>query len=127
MQSITEREFKPTYELGIQVYKENMSFKDAIARLVDGYQMNERSAKYSIHFLQHMLNAKKYTRMTNNPHIEYYANRILEDFGVEKLKVFLKGLELHIKYRKSIGPNVPGLCAVHTKYSEKAGVPPIFN
>ncbi len=126
MANITQREFKASYELGIEVYKRKIFTEDAIASLVDDYQMNESSANMSINFLQHMLNAKEYKRMLSISHVKYYANRILEDFGAEKLKIFLKGLELHIKYRQSMGINVPGFCDIHAEYSKKAGVSPIF-
>ncbi len=126
MASITQREIKASYELGIEVYNKEISIEDAVARLVDDYQMNEASASMVIHFLQHMLKEKEYKRTLSTSHVKYYANRIFEDFGVEKLKIFLKGLELHIKYRQSIGLKAPAFCDIHTEYSKKAGEPQIF-
>ncbi len=128
MGNITEREFKATYELGIQVYNKEISIKDAVVRLVDDYQMNKSSADTSISRLCHMLNGERYRRTLSISHVEYYANRILKDFGVDKLKAFLKSLELHIEYNQNLEPpkRVPGLCDIHTEYSKKAGVPPIF-
>ncbi len=122
----TVREFKPSYELGIEVYNKEISIKDAVAELVDDYQVDEGSAKMFIDFLQHMLNEKEYKRTLSNPHVEYYTNRIFEDFEVKKLKTFLKGLELHIKYRQSQGNKVPTFCDIHNEYRKKASMPPIF-
>ncbi len=127
MPSITEREFKASYALGIQVYNKKISIEDAVAILVDDYQMNEASANMYINFFLHMMRGKVYKRLINQAGLRYYCKNVLRDYGVEQLKIFLKGLELHIKYRQSIESTAHAFRVIHNEYSEKAGVPPIFN
>ena len=126
MPKITEREFKASYELGIEVHKRNKTAEEATIELVDDYQMNEASAKIAIDFLQHMLNAQEYRRTLSAAHVEYYATRIFEDFGEVKLKKFLAGLSLHIKYRKNDGVPAAPHCAIHNEFSKKIGLTPRF-
>ncbi len=125
MANITEREFKASYELGIEVYKKKISIEDAIAEAVES-GIDEGYARSNIQFLISMMRGEVYKRSINQTCLRYYCKNVLRDFGVEKLKIFLKGLELHIKYLKNIGSNVPGFCAIHTEYRKRAGMSPIF-
>ncbi len=126
MANITEKEFKASYELGIEVYKKERSIEDAIARLVDVYKMNEASAIMYINFFLHMMRGELYQRSISQACLRYYLENVSRDYPVKQLKIFLEALKDHIKYHKSIGFKVPGLCTIHNEYSKKAGVPQIF-
>ncbi len=136
MANITQREFKASYELAKQVYKKEGSdkevsaeaIKDAVDILVIDYQMNVASAVMYISFFLHMMRGEVYKRSISQAGLRYYLENILHDYGVEQLKIFLKGLELHIVYNQNLKKPVsaPGLCTIHTEYSKKAGMPPIF-
>ncbi len=128
MAKMTHEQFAACYKLGKQVYEKEISIEDAIGILVDDHHMNENSANMYINFFRHMMRGKRYIPSINQVCVSYYCENILRDYGVERLKIFLEGLKLHIEYNKNSEPSrpVPSLCAIHNKYSNKAGVPTIF-
>ncbi len=134
MLSITEKAIPAIYKLVKQVYEKEgydkkvikEAIKDAVDILANGHQMKKSSSSMYINFFLYMMREKNHGRSINQPCVRYYCENVLRDYGVKRLKIFLKGLEEHIKYNKSRGNKVPGLCDIHNEYSDKAGMAPIF-
>ncbi len=135
MVSITERAIPAIYKLAKQVYEKEGSDKkviteaieDAVDILVNVNHMNKASATMYINFFRCMMRGEVHKRSINKTCVRYYCENVLRDYRVEQLKIFLEGLEEHIKYNKNRGFEVPSLCDIHNEYSDKAGMPPKFN
>ncbi len=132
MKKFTEREYEVLYELGIMVHENKLSKNYAAEKMANelkfanGDPIEKNTASMYIQFLADLLTPKVIKRTMGIDNARYYANRILKDYGEEKLKTFLEGLELHIEYRQSKGIGVPGFCSLHNEFSKKIGLTPKF-
>lgn len=72
--------------------------------------------------LRHMLDGTKHTRGISTDLREFYLEKILEDFGVEKLRIALDAYMMHIEYYENKRhTNRKKEREIHSKYSEKIG------
>ncbi len=127
MPKMTDREFEACYEVGKRFHANEISREDGIIELVDGYQMNKNSAEMYMQFFKYMMNGKKYTQSINMNGLIYYLDNVLNEYGEEQLKIFLQGLELHIKYRQEeLKLPSPSFCDIYNKYSKDLGLPQKF-
>ncbi len=128
MAKMTNEQIEACYELGKQAYEEKISIKEAADRLVNKYRMNKNSAGMYIQFFLYKMEGKAFAPSINQDALKYYLENVLHDFGVEQLKIFLKGLERYINDCENREKPVPALAfrTIHNEYSKKAGMPPIF-
>lgn len=72
--------------------------------------------------LRHMLDGTKHTRGISTDLREFYLEKILEDFGVEKLRIALDAYMMHIEYYENKRhTNRKKEREIYSKYSEKIG------
>ena len=65
-------------------------------------EFNENSVKDYISALRHMLNGTRHTRGICTELREFFLEKILEEYGVQKLKKALDAFMKHIEYYEGI-------------------------
>ena len=127
MPKITEREFEACYDVGKRFYTGEISRDDGVIELVDNYQMRKSSAEMYIQFFRYAMNGERHVPPISTACLEYYLKNVLTEFGKEQLKIFLQGLEKHIKHRQEeMKLPTQSFCELHNKYSKEVGLTPKF-
>jgi predicted HNH restriction endonuclease len=86
------------YDLSIQVYKNEIKLSEAVRELSAKNQMNENSARDYINNFKYLLEGRQFTRTLNQYSMNYFLNRIYEDFGKEGINNAIQALEKHVDY-----------------------------
>ena len=102
MATITQQMVEKSYEIGINVYKNQLDRNKGAGILNNQYKMNQNSALMYIGNIICMLNGQCYKRLMAEDHTKYFLNMINKDFGQEYLQKALYAMKLHIQYIKSI-------------------------
>jgi len=102
MATITQQMVEKSYEIGINVYKNQLDRNKGAGILNNQYKMNQNSALMYIGNIICMLNGQCYKRLMAEDHTKYFLNMINKDFGQEYLQKAIYAMKLHIQYIKSI-------------------------
>ncbi len=116
---MTPERIKACYDLGKQVYEEDISRIDAIAKLIDVYGMNENSSHSYISVFRNVIRGGEFNWSVNQGYLRYFFGHASK----EEIKIALAGLEKHIEYysKKAKPSNVPGLRKLYNECSEQVG------
>ena len=112
------------YKLAKQVYLGNLRQIDAKQQIQSrlSTQINDNSFIDFCTALRHMLNGTRHTRGISTDLREYYLEKILEDFGVDKLRIALNAYMMHIEYYENKRHTHRKIeREIHSKFSEKIG------
>ena len=110
------------YGLAKQVYLKEIRQIDAIQQIQSklSVPINDNSFIDFCAALRHMLNGTKHTRGISTDLREFYLEKILEDFGIEKLRIALDAYMMHIEYYESKRHTHRKIeREIHNKFSEK--------
>ena len=102
MAAITEEMVRCAYEIGVKVYRGEMTHTDAKAEVNHRTGMDFGSAGDYINVLQYMLDGQVYKRTINKYATEYYLVHIGEDFGRDKQRLAASAASAHVQYYRSI-------------------------
>ena len=107
MASITVQNYHDCYTYGKEIHLGNTTRKEAVAFLVQS-GMTERSAVYYLQCVTSMLEGKRYTATVKEVATSHFLVQILNDYGMDGLKIALKSMRMHLDYQK--GKNeLPGM------------------
>jgi 5-methylcytosine-specific restriction protein A len=97
-----EQDKKNIYKYALQVYNKKITYKEASAQIEAEWmtkeEFNENSVKDYISALRHMLNGTRHTRGISTELREFFLEKILDEFGVERLETALAAYMKHIEY-----------------------------
>ncbi len=84
-----------------EVYEQTISKEEGINKLVLNLKMNRGSAHMIIvQIFPQLLDGDRFTRTLSVDLFTSFLKYISEDYGIEKLKISLSGLEKHIEYSR---------------------------
>lgn len=89
---------------------------DLINDIAEHTHMNSASVTMYIAALEHMLKGEMYKRRVSARDLEYFLNKIKEDYGVESLKKAINATKENIKYAESFGKKGEHLKEVINKF-----------
>lgn len=104
--SITEDMIERSYDLAKNVYSSNLDMQDAISELEE-MGMNTSSAWMYLDCFSHMMEGECYKRDISRAAINYYVNKIAEDFGEEFRQNAIEAIKQNYLYRKEKGYIIP--------------------
>lgn len=104
--SITEDMIERSYDLAKNVYSSNLDMQDAISELEE-MGMNTSSAWMHLDCFSHMMEGECYKRDISRAAINYYVNKIAEDFGEEFRQNAIEAIKQNYLYRKEKGYIIP--------------------
>lgn len=110
------------YGLAKQVYLKEIRPIDARQQIQSrlSVPINDNSFIDFCAALRHMLDGTKHTRGISTDLREFYLEKILDDFGVEKLRIALDAYMMHIEYYENKRhTNRKIEREIHSKFSEK--------
>ncbi len=103
---ITEEMIKKSYDLAKEVYNSSLDMQDAISILED-MGMNTSSAWMYLDCFSHMMKGERYKRDISRVAVNYYVDKITEDFGEDYRQKAIEAVKQNYLYRKEIGYNIP--------------------
>ena len=107
------------YKLSLEVFLGDKSLKDAVKELSFNEQMNKNSARDYINNFGHLIRGERFTRTLNKFSMNYFLNKIHEDFGRQGLHNSIIALKQHINYYEEIqNARMRGMRDLVVKYSE---------
>jgi 5-methylcytosine-specific restriction enzyme A len=122
MANITTKQIHRSYELGLEVFKEVRTFKDAHALLVKETDMNSSSAAGYIQKVGVLLRGERYTRTFNFEAAQFFLQKIQVDLPISFLANALKSMREHIAYyeiKSKTGFKNPKLLALIQSYEAR--------
>lgn len=93
------------YQYAKKVYEKKMSRDEALVLIeakLKKLVFNKTSMSYYIEAFCYMLDGRKYTRSISTELRVFYLEKILEEYGVQKLKKALDAFMKHIEYYEGI-------------------------
>ncbi|MPS65049.1 MAG: hypothetical protein DI622_07925 [Chryseobacterium sp.] len=90
------------YQISKEVYEKKISLKIGKERLVGDKRMNENSAADYINNFKYLLEGARFTRTLNTFSMNFYFEKIHQDYGTKGLLNALSALKLHIEYYEKI-------------------------
>lgn len=97
MNTITHKQIHLTYQLAKDFFNSRLSLKDAKQLLSDA-GMNSNSAVDYLYDYCHLMRGESFSRTMNVYATQYYLEKILNDDGLDSLKIALLSLSQHIDY-----------------------------
>ena len=118
MNKITNEIVREAYEIGKQIYLNQLSRLEGI-NILENLGMNQSSAHDYIYSYSNLIQGKLFTRTTNVYAIEYYLERIYSENGLTGLKNALLSLSQHIDYYEEVsGTKIKKRKEIYNKYYE---------
>ena len=91
------------YQIARSVRDGGVSSNEGADQMHRDVGLNITSAGFVIYVYLHMSQGIQYKRALNASDTEYFLGRIGDDDGVDRLKLALQALRLHIEYREGMG------------------------
>lgn len=88
------------YEVAKKVFEGKIRLKDAKAKLVDRFGMNQNSAADFVYVFKYLNQGVEYQRGLSAYATEYFINGIYNDYGPKALELALQSLKLNMEYQR---------------------------